>query len=182
MFGPKGQGQSGLDLYVASLPTSSILQYDGDTGALVGEFVPSGSGSLSYPGGLVFGPDGNLYVTVLDLGKGNSVLRYQGPRSANPGAFIDAFVAPGSGGLTAPIGLLFGPDVTGDGHQDLYVTSGEQNPNFITKPHTSAIKVYDGQTGAFIRDFVAPGSSRLDAPSYFTFTDTDPVTLEYLGD
>ena len=182
VFGPKGRGRPGFDLYVASLPTSSILQYDGATGEFISEFVPSGSGGLSYPGGLVFGPDGNLYVTVLDLGKGDSVLRYQGPWSASPGAFIDAFVTPGSGGLTAPIGLLFGPDVNGDGVQDLYVTSGEQNPNFVTKPHTSAIKVYDGQTGAFIRDFVSPGSSGLDAPSYFTFTQTDPVTLNYLGE
>jgi DNA-binding beta-propeller fold protein YncE len=182
VFGPKGHGRPGFDLYVASLPTSNILQYDGTTGEFIGEFVPSGSGGLSYPGGLVFGPDGNLYVTVLDLGKGDSVLRYQGPWGRSPGAFMDAFVPPGSGGLTAPVGLLFGPDVNGDGVQDLYVTSGEQNPNFVTKPHTSAIKVYDGQTGAYLRDFVAPGSSRLDGPSYFTFTHTDPVTLGYFGD
>jgi hypothetical protein len=181
VFAPKGRGRPGLDLYVAGLVTSNILRYDGATGAFLGEFVPSGSGGLDYPGALTFGPDGNLYVSVFALGEGDRVLRYQGPNGRSPGAFIDAFVPPGSGGLIAPLGLLFGPDANGDGHQDLYVVSAELSEGLTAKKHTSAIKLYDGVTGAYLRDFVPPGGPALDGPNLMTFTGTHPTTLAYIG-
>ena len=84
--------------------------------AVAGDFIDvfaSGSG-LDAPNGLVFGPDGNLYVSSANT---DQVLRYNG----NTGAFIDVFVSAGSGGLAAPIGLVFGPD------GNLYVTSGDTN-------------------------------------------------------
>src|SRR5207248_2976388 len=79
---------------------------------------------------LVFGPDGNLYVVSHD---NNSVLRYNGAT----GAFINAFVASGSGGLNAPFYLAFGPD------GNLYVSGSG----------TDTIKRYNGSTGAFLGDF-----------------------------
>ncbi len=54
------------------------------------------------PAGLTFGPDGHLYVSSYET---DSVLRYNG----TTGAFIDEFVAAGSGGLKSPTGLTFGP-------------------------------------------------------------------------
>jgi len=58
---------------------------------------------LDDPAGLAFGADNNLYV---NSNFSNSVLRYSG----ETGAFIDAFVPSGSGGLSSPnIGLIFSP-------------------------------------------------------------------------
>lgn len=53
------------------------------------------------------------------------------------GALVGTFVTGGSGGLSAPVGAHFGPD------RNLYVAD------------QTAIKVYDGVTGAYLRDFAA---------------------------
>jgi len=50
------------DLYVSSFSTSNVVQFDGQTGDLVGEFVPQGSGELDGATGLTFVPNGNLFV------------------------------------------------------------------------------------------------------------------------
>ncbi len=111
--------------------------------AVAGDFIDvfaSGSG-LDFPIGLVFGPDGNLYVSSANT---DEVLRYNG----TTGAFIDAFVSAGSGGLDAPNGLVFGPD------GNLYVTSVD----------TDEVLRYNGASGAFIDAFVSAGSGGLAAP------------------
>src|SRR5207253_4678417 len=126
VFGPSGRGPGDLDLYVSDEATHGILRYDGTTGAFVSAFVPGGSGGLGSPTGLVFGPDGNLYVADGGFsGSTPAVLRFQGPGGPTPGAFMGAFVPAGRGGLLQPFGVLFGPDRNGDGRQDLYVTSAE---------------------------------------------------------
>ena len=50
------------------------------------------------PAGLVFGPDGALYVSSVATAE---VLRYNG----ETGDFIDAFVTEGRGGLNQPLVL-----------------------------------------------------------------------------
>jgi DNA-binding beta-propeller fold protein YncE len=184
VFGPSGRNPSGLDLYVSDERTGSILRYDGTTGAFLGVFVPHGSGGLGSPTGLVFGPDGYLYVSDSGFfGSPPVVLRFQGPAGPTPGAFLGAFVPAGSGGQLQPFGLLFGPDRNGDGRQDLYVTSAEVNDSsFVnSKPHSSSVKVYDGVTGAYLSDFISVDTGGLNTPTLMTFTETDPVTLAYTG-
>jgi len=73
-----------------------------------------------------------LYASIL-----NEVKRY-----APDGAFIDVFVASGSGGLLSARGLEFGAD------SNLYVGSRG----------TGQVLRYDGTTGAFIDVFVAAGT------------------------
>jgi streptogramin lyase len=101
-----------------------VLRYDGTSGAFLGAFVGSGSGGLTHPTDLIFGPNGNLYVSSW----GNDrVLRYNG----TTGAFIDAYVPPNDGGLTEPNALLF------DASGALYVASFNGN----------AFYRYDGTNG-----------------------------------
>jgi hypothetical protein len=104
-----------------------VLQYNATSGAFVGVFVTAGSGVLTAPGGMTFGPDGNLYVTSGP----NSVLRYSG----TTGAFLGVFVAAGSGGLSAPSNIAFDPSGA-----CLYVASSGSNQ----------VLKYNGQTGAFV--------------------------------
>jgi hypothetical protein len=184
VFGPSVENPGKLDLYVASTRKSNVLRFDGKTGAFLGEFVPAGLGGLTAAIGITFGPDGDLYVAssgALDGGPSSGVFRYQGPTGASPGSFIDTFVTPGSGGLLSPFGVLFGPDANGDGHQDLYVGGSELVPAFHSKEHTSTVKLYDGATGAYLRDFVTADSGGLGGPSHMKFTETDPMTLAYTG-
>src|SRR5262249_32545764 len=88
-------GIARADLLIGSNRTDAVPQFNQDTGELIGEFVTSGSGGLSRPGGLASGRDGNLYVSSNAT---HSILRYSGV----DGTFIDEFVPPGSGGLNKP--------------------------------------------------------------------------------
>jgi sugar lactone lactonase YvrE len=181
VFGPSGRGPHNLDLYVTDEDGHNVKRYNGTTGAFEGVFVPASS-SISDPLGLTFGPDGNLYVADFGIG---AILRFQGPSGTTPGAPMPSagnsgavFVAPASGGLLRPLGVIFGPDGNGDGHHDMYVS----NITFTGKyGKNGSVKRYDGLTGAFIDTFVATGSGGLDDPSLIAFTETDPVTLQYLG-
>ncbi|MCH8275214.1 MAG: PEP-CTERM sorting domain-containing protein, partial [Armatimonadetes bacterium] len=87
--------------YVGSFP-GSVRRYNGATGAFIDEFVPHGSGGLSAPQGLLFGPDDNLYVASQNT---DNVLRYDG----TTGVFIDQFVVSGDGGLDLPTYLISFP-------------------------------------------------------------------------
>ncbi|MGQ0790755.1 MAG: MopE-related protein [Nitrosopumilaceae archaeon] len=121
------------------------------------------TGGLSLPFGLVFGPDGNLYVSSSGT---DQVFRYNG----NTGAFIDVFAS--GGGLDGPTGLVFGPD------GNLYVLSFG----------TDQVFRYNGNTGAFIDVFASGGG--LDGPRglgfgpdgnlYVSSSGTDQV-LRYNG-
>ena len=77
-----------------------MLRFDGLTGAFIDVFVGTFSGGTD-GSSLVFGPDGNLYVTTGFIG--NSVRRFNG----STGQFIDTFIPSGSGGLSYATGLLF---------------------------------------------------------------------------
>lgn len=96
--------------YIASEANDRVLQVDELTGAFVKAVViddpltpQDETGGLDAPTGLAIGSDGRLYVAS---GNTDAVLRYDLPS----GAFVDAFVPPGSGGSDFPTFLLFRPD------------------------------------------------------------------------
>jgi hypothetical protein len=120
----------GLLLLAAGLRATQALAQP-LPGDFIDAFVSAGSGGLNGPVGLVFGPDGHLYVSSSAT---HEVLRYDG----TTGVFIDAFVSAGSGGLSVPIGLVFGPD----GH--LYVSSS--NPAEVLRyvgPNVTGVSTED---------------------------------------
>src|SRR5438309_1843365 len=150
------------DLFVSSRDNSSVMEYNGTTGAFITTFVPSGSGGLNGPLGLVFGPNGNLFVSsYFNFG----VPEYNG----TTGAPMGYFVPPGSGGLSYPIDLTFGP-----------------NGNlFVSAIGNHSVVEYNGTTGAFLTTFVPPGSGGLNYPTYLTFSPVpsvpEPASVLLLG-
>jgi hypothetical protein len=104
------------------------------------------------PHEMVFGPDGNLYVSSRN---GDSVLRYDADGSPlpAPGKTGAEFVSPGAGGLNAPRGIAFGPD------GDLYVASRDSDE----------VLRYSAVDGSFLGALVTAGAGGLDAPRGLLF-------------
>jgi sugar lactone lactonase YvrE len=139
-------------LLVSSL--NSISRYQEESETFMDVFVSLGSGGLHDPRGLVYGPDGNLYVSDRP---NDRILRY----AATTGAFLDTCIPVGSDGLDAPNGVVFGAD----GH--LYVNSSRTNSVARYHGTTGAPLPAPGRTGA---TFVAKDSGGLNVPAFLTFT------------
>lgn len=128
-FGPDGNLYVG---YVSTNPLEGgVKRYNGTTGAYLDDFVGSGSGGgFTCVQDLVFGPDGNLYVT--HYWPSEAIVRYNG----TTGAFMSVFVS--SYGL--PVSLAFGPD----------------DNLWVALYHGSRIKRYNITTGADLGTIVLP--------------------------
>jgi len=157
-FGPDN------NLYVTGFSSGNVLRFNGATGDFIDEYVPDGIFGLNQAKGIIFGSDGNLYVSNSAGGGGvqgpHEVLRFEGPFSTSPGTPLPAigmpgavFVSNGSGGLSNPNGLAFGPDGA------LYVANA----------FGDNINRYSASTGAFLNTFVSVGSGGLDTPSQMRF-------------
>jgi sugar lactone lactonase YvrE len=120
------------DFLVGNTLGNSVSRFDAVTGAYLGDFITAGSGGLTAPDALTFGPDGNWYVSSGTDASGQ-ILRYNG----QTGAFMGVFAQ--GGGLNRPYGSAFGPD------GNLYVASFRSDE----------ILRYNGQTGAFIDVFAS---------------------------
>ena len=93
IFGPDG------NLYVDGSQTVGVLRYSGTTGAFIDAFVPGGRGNIDNGRGIVFDPDGRLYVAD----SGDGVHRYDAQ-----GNFLgDLLVNAVSPTLSEPLGLTF---------------------------------------------------------------------------
>lgn len=126
-FGPDG------NLYVSSFRTNQILRFDGKTGAFIDIFASDNNGGLGSldglngPNGLLFGPDGSLYVTTqgsannaagdLTFPFASQVLRYNPEQvlgkapTTTPTVFIDQpALLPENPGFISLLGLAFAPD------------------------------------------------------------------------
>jgi hypothetical protein len=167
-------------LYVANCPNpiaaigsagngGQVLKFDPSTLEFKGVFInePGGVNGLNRPDGLVFGPDGNLYVTSfrfvsdpIDPAALDSIRVYN--RGGNLKDTIPLFT-PGQPRAFAQA-ILFGPN----GKLFVPISGGG--------PTTGQIRKYDVGTKEF--DVFVPVGT-LASPQYLTFGRTDPATLAY---
>ena len=189
-------GPDGL-LYVSNRPNlfsadelgGQVLQFDPATGRFIKTFIASSGGDnrLNGPEGLVFGPDGRLYVTSIrgsdqDTDK---ILIFEGPNGAHPGRRVGRIDLDRVGEPRATArALLFGPG------GDLFVPiSNIEAGDDVTDE--GAIRRYrigcvPTTTHKCFSNFVKPcdalGSScKLGQGWYLTFGKTRPGTLAYGG-
>lgn len=153
-----GSGLSGADvgtalgpdgnLYVPSFNSNEVLKFNPTSGAFVGRL---NAGGLTTPRTILF--HDNLVWVASETG--NKVLRYN-----MDGSLHDTFIAAGSGGLSAPVGMAFG----GDGF--LYVTSGR-----------SQVLKFNDQTGVYAGVFA---STNLNGGAFLTVV-PEPGTVAAVG-
>ena len=141
---PKPPGWQASNFLVSGFVSNHVHRYDGQSGTFTDMFVDSEA--LDGPGGMAFGPDGNLYLVSQT---NHSVVRTDGTL----GGDATPFVTTGSGGLSFPTSLTFGPDGS------LYVAS----------LGTHQVLRYNGITGAFLGVFVSASSGGLDKPTDLEF-------------
>jgi sugar lactone lactonase YvrE len=121
-------------LLVANTRSDNVVVIDGNTGEYVRDFIARGSGGLTAPDDLTFGPDGNLYISSGTDTTGQ-ILCFDG----KTGAFINIFAKDSN--MMRPYGIAFGPD------GNMYVASFR----------TDKILKFNGNTGDFI-NVVAGGN------------------------
>jgi streptogramin lyase len=146
-------------LFVSRRSPVTVGEYNGTTGAFVRHFATAAGNGLLDPRGLVFGPNGNLFVTS---GGCSPVLEFNG----TTGAFERDFApCPNLGRTIAPYGLLFGPN------GNLFVAGATSNN----------VAEYNGTTGAFERVFVSSGSGGLSDPRFLLeLSVPEPATLSLM--
>ena len=233
-FAPRGMVLRDGVVYVADVegattPGGQVEEFDLHSGRLLGTLTPAHFSGQFNPRGVVFGPDGGLYVSAFDTT--NPLVGYVFRFDVETGASTIVAANNGDGidqpgetrDLHRPEGLVFGPDGA------LYVTSFRANaadtdkvlvfnassgalkdeinldqagqprafgqaiefgpdgklfvPISGTGPDTGSIRRYDVATHAFTV-FVAPSAQGgpLGSPWYVTFGQTDPATLSYDGE
>jgi streptogramin lyase len=136
---PVAQGGDMFAIYWAASGPGSVKRFNGTTGAFISDFVTAGSGGLSAPYDLDFGPDGNLYVSDYNT---KSIKRYNG----TTGEFIDTFITGIQYGVDGPNGVQWGPD--GNIYTQAY------SANYVRK--------YNGATGEDMGSFCSVGGSMRD--------------------
>jgi DNA-binding beta-propeller fold protein YncE len=130
-----------------------VRTYNGTTGVFLGNLNHPGFNPF-HPRGLVFGPDGLLYVSVFDPSEGPNGLRGWVLRFDLESGEFEVFIESDDvNNLHRPEGLVFGPD------GNLYVTSFQ---NLNDPNDTDKILIFDGETGEFLDkiDLYEPGKPR----------------------
>lgn len=125
------------DVLVADFTNHRVARFDAQ-GGFLDDFVPPQGGGLLSPHAMVWGPDqtGDELADLYVIGTGsNAVHLYDGQTGAPVGNGVFA-----QGSLFSPTDLIFGPDRSGDGEEDLYVL------NFSV---ANRVVWFDGVDGTF---------------------------------
>jgi sugar lactone lactonase YvrE len=149
---PTGVTFHGGLVYVADPSVNDVKRYDptkDPNQAFVSTFAMTG---IHNPEGIVFGPDGNLYVANRGDGSNPGIARFNGTTGVLIGNLDN-----GSSGLQGPMGLAFGPD------NKLYVA--DPSPAVAGK-----VLRYNIQSGAF-EDFAVNIDDNLFLPRSIAFKD-----------
>jgi WD40 repeat protein len=171
------------DVFVSAASRNSVLRFD-DNGNFLGDFVSPGLGGLSDPQGIKFGPNGNLYVSS---NGSNNVLEFDG----QDGSFIGVAASLPDMNWPAEInfrnGLLYVSDFSSANSVgrvsrfnvqtntlvDHFIVganfadglSWNTDGNIVLSEFGSnAVRIYDGQTGVYIEDFITPNQNGLASP------------------
>jgi sugar lactone lactonase YvrE len=157
------------NLYVSSRDsnvTGQILEYQGPAGlspgAFLGVFANITVGSA--PSDLTFGPDGNLYVSLINMNGPNAnvygqVNRYNGSTGAPVGTGV--FVSK----ILQPRGIVFDPQGT-----SMYVIEDQTGNGYVSSMPGPMGQVFryqgpNGQNpGAFVETYVTGGQGGLSIP------------------
>ncbi|MEL6553970.1 MAG: PEP-CTERM sorting domain-containing protein [Cyanobacteria bacterium J06621_11] len=123
---------------VGNTEGNNIVEIDENTGQFLGELISPFSGFES-PDTLIYGPDGNLYVSSGTTIESSAIYRFD----SQTGNLIDRFAS--GGGLFRPYGIAFGPD----------------NLLYVSSFRSDEIIRYNAQTGDFV-DVFAQGNNRSD--------------------
>lgn len=185
-FHPRGVviGPDGL-LYVSNDPVlggngGHILRFDPATRNFKDTFVSDGVCTCDFnrPEGLVFGPDGNVYVTSFRASQSDTdkILIFSGPSKSNAGTKIGQIdLAPAGLHRAYAQALLFGPG----GKLFVPITAP-------TGPYAGQVRRYNvSDLNNITFDIFVPSSSNqknspLGSGWYLTFGNTDPATLNYI--
>jgi subtilisin-like proprotein convertase family protein len=143
------------ELFVVSTTGNSVQRYHqapGVASPLTGQsgatYITPGLGGLDSPGDMLIRASDANNILIASRNT-NSVLRYSG----FTGAFLNAFVNAGAGGLSDPAGMAIGPG------GDLFISS--RNNDRVLR--------FNGQTGLFTSTFVTTGLGGLSQPTGLVF-------------
>jgi hypothetical protein len=146
-----------------------ILRFNPHTGSFIDVFTSNSAAGcathLHRPDGLVFGPDGKLYVTAFrtDASDTDKILIFDRTTGACLNQIVLGQIDPDDTLRAFAQAILFGPGGF------LYVP--------IT--NTGAVRRYDVTKSSFPFTNLVPPGGPLESPWYLTFRNTNPKTLGY---